>query len=160
MNINLIYEGKNYNFDIPNGVTIAYLKELSSKIFNSEKELLDLVYNNEKVTNNDNKTLIRDLIPEGETNAILTVQINKNVKNNKKNDNRKIIPLVNLKQRNEDNTINENKNENIGSFLNENKIRMKKIKKKIKEEKKRKKYKFLIFKILLIIVIVITKEIL
>ena len=121
MNINLVYEGKDYNFDIPNGVTIDYLKELSSKIFNSEKELLDLVYNNEKVTNNDNKTLIRDLIPEGETNAILTVQINKNVKNNKKNDNKKIIPLVNLKQRNEDNTINENKNENIGSFLNENK---------------------------------------
>ena len=121
MNINLVYEGKDYNFDIPNGVTIDYLKELSSKIFNSEKELLDLVYNNEKVTNNDNKTLIRDLIPEGETNAILTVQINKNIKNNKKNDNKKIIPLVNLKQRNENNTTNENKNENIGNFLNENK---------------------------------------
>ena len=74
MNINLVYEGKDYNFDVPNGVTIDYLKELSSKIFNSEKELLDLVYNNEKVDNNDNNILIRDLIPEGETNAILTVQ--------------------------------------------------------------------------------------
>ena len=40
MNINLIYEGKDYNFDIPNGVTIDYLKELSSRIFNSDKALL------------------------------------------------------------------------------------------------------------------------
>ena len=106
MNINLVYEGKDYNFDIPNGVTIDYLKELSSKIFNSEKELLDLVYNNEKVENSDNNILIRDLIPEGETNAILTVQINKNLKNNKKNDNKKVVPLVNLRQRNVDNPIN------------------------------------------------------
>ena len=52
MNINLIYEGKNYNFDIPNNVTIDYLKELSSKIFNSEKELLDLIYNNRKINDN------------------------------------------------------------------------------------------------------------
>ena len=79
MNINLIYEGKNYNFDIPNNVTIDYLKELSSKIFNSEKELLDIIYNNKKISENSNNTLIRDLIPEGESNIILTVQINKNL---------------------------------------------------------------------------------
>ena len=118
MNINLVYEGKDYNFDIPNGVTIDYLKELSSKIFNSEKELLDLVYNNEKVENSDNNILIRDLIPEGETNAILTVQINKNLKNNKKNDNKKVVPLVNLRQRNVDNPINEDDE----SFLNDSNI--------------------------------------
>ena len=106
MNINLVYEGKNYNFDIPNGVTIDYLKELSSKIFNSEKELLDLIYNNEKVENNDNNILIRDLIPEGETNAVLTVQLNKNLKNDK-NNNKQIVPLVNLKQKDIVNTINE-----------------------------------------------------
>ena len=106
MNINLVYEGKNYNFDIPNGVTIDYLKELSSKIFNSEKELLDLIYNNEKVENNDNNILIRDLIPEGETNAVLTVQLNKNLKNDKSN-NKQIVPLVNLKQKDIVNTINE-----------------------------------------------------
>ena len=81
MNINLIYEGKNYNFDIPNNVTMDYLKELSSKIFNSEKDLLDIIYKNKKITDNSDNTLIRDLIPEGESNAILTVQINKNNNN-------------------------------------------------------------------------------
>jgi len=107
MNINLIYEGKNYNFDIPNNVTIDYLKELSSKIFNSEKELLDLIYNNRKITDNSDNTLIRDLIPEGESNAILTVQINKNlsVNNHKKKKERK-ISFENLKERTNKENIN------------------------------------------------------
>ena len=33
MNINLIYEGNKYEFDIPNQVNIKYIKELTSKIF-------------------------------------------------------------------------------------------------------------------------------
>ena len=133
MNINLVYEGKDYNFDVPNGVTIDYLKELSSKIFNSEKELLDLIYNNEKVKNNDDKTLIRDLIPDGETNAVLTVQINRNLKNNSNNNSKQIVPLVNLKQKNIESIIKE-ADENIPSENNEKKEN----KKKKKNEKRNK----------------------
>ena len=96
MNINLVYEGKNYNFDIPNNVTIDYLKELSSKIFNSDKALLDLVYKNQKFQINDENTLIRDLIPNGENNAILTVKINKNENSPKKGE---PIPLATLKSK-------------------------------------------------------------
>ena len=132
MNINLVYEGKDYNFDIPNGVTIDYLKELSSKIFNSEKDLLDLIYNNEKVANNDKNTLIRDLIPEGETSAVLTVQINKNLK---KNNNNQITPLVDLKQKNIQTIIKE-ADENLTS---ENNIIKKKQKKKIDKNNKLEK---------------------
>ena len=135
MNINLVYEGKDYNFDIPNGVTIDYLKELSSKIFNSEKELLDLIYNNEKVSNNDNNILIRDLIPDGETNAVLTVQLNKNLKNNSNNNNKPIIPLVKLKRKNIVGIINED-DENIPSENNEKNEN----KKKQKLEKKNSLY--------------------
>ena len=120
MNINLVYEGKDYNFDIPNGVTIDYLKDLSSKIFNSEKDLLDLIYNNEKVSNNDNNILIRDLIPDGETNAVLTVQLNKNLKNNTNNNNKQITPLVNLKRKTIVGIINED-DENMTSENNEKK---------------------------------------
>ena len=138
MNINLVYEGKDYNFDIPNGVTIDYLKELSSKIFNSEKELLDLVYNNEKFSIEDNNTLIRDLIPDGETNAVLTVQINKNLKNKSKNNSKKVIPLVNLKQKNLDSTINEAADENITSENNKNEKKMKKKKTLVLYNKKDK----------------------
>ena len=107
MNINLIYDGKNYNFDIPNNVTIDYLKELSSKIFNSEKELLDIIYNNKKITDNSDNTLIRDLIPEGESNAILTVQINKNLSlNNHKRKKERKISFENLKERTNKENIN------------------------------------------------------
>ena len=145
MNINLVYEGKDYNFDIPNGVTIDYLKDLSSKIFNSEKELLDLVYNNEKVPNNNDNTLIRDLIPEGETNAVLTVQINRNLKNKPKENSNKITPLVNLKQKNIDKTINEEV-ENITNENNKSDIRNKKKKKtEIKSIKHKKEKEIKIF---------------
>ena len=140
MNINLVYEGKDYNFDIPNGVTIDYLKELSSKIFNSEKELLDLVYNNEKVANNNDNTLIRDLIPEGETNAVLTVQINRNLKNKVKDNSNKITPLVNLKQKNIDSTIKEEV-ENITSENNKHDNQKKKTEIKDFKHKKEKEIK-------------------
>lgn len=109
MNINLVYEGKNYNFDIPNGVTIDYLKELSSKIFNSDKALLDLVYNNKKFQINNDNTLIRDLIPEGEKNVILSVQINKNIKDKKKEEE---IPLATLKIKGNENNDKEKKKKN------------------------------------------------
>ena len=110
MNINLIYEGKNYNFDIPNDVTLDYLKELSSKIFNSEKELLDLIYNNKKLSDDNNNILIRDLIPEGESNVVLTVQTNnKNMnintnKNKKRKESKKFFEY--LKERDSEETIN------------------------------------------------------
>ena len=117
MNINLIYEGKNYNFDIPNNVTMDYLKELSSKIFNSEKDLLDIIYKNKKITDNSDNTLIRDLIPEGESNAILTVQINKN-NNNKsilKRKKERKKSYENLKKKNSIEEINIEKINNINN---------------------------------------------
>ena len=136
MNINLIYEGKNYNFDIPNNVTIDYIKELSSKIFNSEKELLDLIYNNKKITENGDDILIRDLIPEGESNAILTVQINHDKKIKKKEE--KMLPLAHLKQKeNDDDKKFMNMKKNIMDIDNNNKER--KINKKIEKKLLNKK---------------------
>ena len=128
MNINLLYEGKNYNFDIPNDVTLDYLKELSSKIFNSEKRLLDLMYNNKKLSDDSNNVLIRDLIPEGESNVILTVQANKNLNMNatnktkkKSKEGKKVFEY--LKEREPDNNeINKEKNIIIPKEEEENQI--------------------------------------
>jgi len=127
MNINLVYEGKNYNFDIPNDVTIDYLKELSSKIFESDKAKLDLVYNNKKFQMDDDNALIRDLIPEGEKNVILVVQIHKNIKDKKKD---KEIPLVKLKSKSFESNGKETKKEDED---------IKKEQEKEKEEKSNKK---------------------
>ena len=144
MNINLIYEGKNYNFDIPNNVTIDYLKELSSKIFNSEKELLDLVYNNKKVDGNGDNTLIRDLIPEGESNAILTVQINKDLSENnqkKKKETKKSIESMKQKINNENNDM-EKRNINYRyEFIKE---KEKNINSKLEDNNENKNKKFII----------------
>ena len=134
MNINLVYEGKDYNFDIPNNVTIDYIKELSSKIFNSDKALLDLIYNNSKFTDKDDSILLRDLIPEGENNAVLTVQVNKNIN--------KSISKKNSKKKIKENKENRENKENINSKEKEKEKEIKdynfigRMKKKIKIEQK------------------------
>jgi hypothetical protein len=138
MNINLIYEGKNYNFDIPNNVTMDYLKELSSKIFNSEKDLLDIIYKNKKITDNSDNTLIRDLIPEGESNAILTVQINKN-NNNKsilKRKKERKKSYENLKKKNSIEEINIEKINNINNRYDQ--IKEKNLEKNINKSKSKR----------------------
>ena len=76
MNINLLYKGKDYNFDIPNDATVDYIKELSSKLINLDKESVDLFFNNEKINKNYNKTLIENLIPKGENSTMVTLEIN------------------------------------------------------------------------------------
>ena len=134
MNINLVYEGKEYNFDIPNGVTIDYIKELSSKIFNSDKSLLDLVYNNEKFTHKDDKTLVRDLVPEGETNIILTVQINNNINNSIKNINLKKSDIKDKVIKDYNFIYKNNFNKNKKVSINDNTLLNKKNKKSISAE--------------------------
>ena len=142
MNINLVYEGKDYNFDIPNNVTIDYIKELSSKIFNSDKALLDLIYNNSKFTDKDDSILLRDLIPEGENNAVLTVQVNKNINKSisKKNSKKKIKENKENRENKENNNSKEKDKEK--EKQNEKKKEIKdynfigRMKKKIKIEQK------------------------
>ena len=43
--MHLIYEGNKYEFDIPKGVTISYIKDLISKIFHHEEKDLNIMYN-------------------------------------------------------------------------------------------------------------------
>ena len=83
MNINLDYEGKNYNFDVPKNVKIDYLKELSSKLFKSDKKLLELMCNNIKIDGKNDDILIQDLIPKDKTSTILTVQMNEDLQKEK-----------------------------------------------------------------------------
>jgi hypothetical protein len=83
MNINLNYEGKNYNFDVPKNVKIDYLKDLSSKLFKSDKKLLELMCNNIKIDGKNEDILIQDLIPKDKTSTILTVQMNEDLQKEK-----------------------------------------------------------------------------
>jgi len=81
MNINLIYEGNKYEFDIGPETNVEYVKDLSGKIFGSE---MDIFYKEENLSKYGEKALIKDIIPIGDENIIINVQkINSKVINSK-----------------------------------------------------------------------------
>ena len=57
--MHLIYEGNKYEFDIPKGVTISYIKDLN------------IMYNEENLLNYNNKVLISTIVPKGEKTMII-----------------------------------------------------------------------------------------
>ena len=59
MNLNFIYKENEFQFDVNNDATIKYIKELAQKIFQYEERGLDLLYNEENITNFDDKLKIR-----------------------------------------------------------------------------------------------------
>ena len=69
--MHLIYEGNKYEFDIPNGVTVSYIKDLISKIFHHEEKDLNIMYNEENLLNYNNKVLISTIVPKGEKTMII-----------------------------------------------------------------------------------------
>ena len=71
MNMNLIYEGNKYEFDIPNQVNIKYIKELTSKIFHYEEKGLDLIYKDENLNDFNDKMFVNQLISENEKNITI-----------------------------------------------------------------------------------------
>ena len=72
--MHLIYEGNKYEFDIPNGVTISYIKDLISKIFHNEEKDLNIIYNDENLLNYNNKVLINTIVPKGEKTMIIHLE--------------------------------------------------------------------------------------
>ena len=74
MYVNLIYENNKYEFDVPKGATISYIKELTSKIFRNEKKDLNLIFNDENLSNYDDKFFINKLVPEGVKNIIIHLE--------------------------------------------------------------------------------------
>ena len=118
MNINLEYDGKHYNIDIPKDVKLDYLKDLSSKLFKSDKTLIDLIYNNKKIDKNNENILIHDLIPKGKNSTILTVQMNED--NQKEKIKKKLSEEKTLKNKEtKDNEVPSNdQNYNIHEYNN------------------------------------------
>ncbi len=73
MNINLIYEGNKFQFDVPQTITIEYIKGLSSKIFGKNPQM-NLLYNGDNLLKYSDNILLKDIIKEDETNIIINVQ--------------------------------------------------------------------------------------
>ena len=83
--MNLIYEGNKFQFDIPKGVTINYIKDLALKIFHYEEKGLILKFKEENLNNLNDKMLVNDLVNENEKN--ITIHLLKSDSNNKNNNN-------------------------------------------------------------------------
>ena len=83
MNLNLIYEGKNYQFDIPKDVTINYIKEIASKIFHYEDKGLQLFFKDNNLNNFNDKKFVNQLLKDNENNiTIHLIKINISNKSN------------------------------------------------------------------------------
>ena len=83
MNLNLIYEGKNYQFDIPKDVTINYIKEIASKIFHYEDKGLQLFFKDNNLNNFNDKKFVNQLLKDNENN--ITIHLEKKNISNKSN---------------------------------------------------------------------------
>ena len=123
MNINLDYNGKHYNFNIPKNAKLDYLKELSCKLFKSDKTLLELICNNQKLDGKNDNIFIQDLIPKGKNSTVLTIQMGDDKKNenseninissqNKNEDYKKEKKQSNVENNDKNNTDIKNKNFN------------------------------------------------
>ena len=83
MNIKLISDKKIFNFDLPFEANLKYIKKLSTKLFKCD--LLDIYYKGDKITKEENeeKTLLRDIIPEGDSNIKLKIVLNSTLNSTK-----------------------------------------------------------------------------
>ena len=121
MNIDLDYDGKHYNIDIPKNVKLDYLLDLSSKLFKSDKTLIDLIYNNKKIDSNNENLLIHDLIPKGKSSTILTVQMNEDNQKEKINTKLSEDKTIKNKEIKNEELSNNGPNYNIQAYNNKNK---------------------------------------
>ena len=70
MNIKFIYEGNEYEFDVYSNITIAYIKEIAEKIFQYKEKGLDIIFNDENLTNYNDKLKINEINKENDKELI------------------------------------------------------------------------------------------
>ena len=79
MNINLVYQGKDYNFDLRKDVNIKYIQNLASKLINKDISSFDLSYNNILLSDYEETTPWKDIIKDDENYSILIILKDKNM---------------------------------------------------------------------------------
>ena len=79
MYLNLFHNGKKYIFETGNKLNIGHLKEISENILKSNKNILQIIYDNpstyHKYINPNDKTYLRDLIPKGQNRAKFSIKL-------------------------------------------------------------------------------------
>ena len=77
MNINLIYLGNNYNFDLRRDANIKYIQGLASKLISKDSSTFHLLYKKNCLSDYDDTTLIKDLTKDDNNISITITQKNK-----------------------------------------------------------------------------------
>jgi len=127
MNITLIHNKKEHNFDLPLETTLYYVQKLFSKIFKCES--VDILYKGNKIIiNDDNKTtLLKDIVTEVDSTIRLKVILNSennSIKNQTPSESNSQVGI---------NDINENNNKVILAKSDNNKLFESLYNKKIKQ---------------------------
>ena len=71
MNIDLIYQGKNYNFDLRKDVNIKYIQDLASKLISKDSTTFELLYKNTVLSELENTTLLKEITKEDNNISII-----------------------------------------------------------------------------------------
>ena len=79
MYLNLFHNGKKYSYETNNKLNMGHLKELSEKILNSsDKNIMHIIYNNNKYGFPDDKISLKDLIPKGKNKTSFSIKVDEN----------------------------------------------------------------------------------
>ena len=108
MNIDLIYQGNKYNFDLRKDINLKYIHNLASKLIDKDISTFDLIYKNEILSDYQYSTLLKDLSNDNNNiSIIISPKDNNNMLSNVKI---KIFTKIkNLKiSKNPDNINNQN----------------------------------------------------
>ena len=78
MNISLVYQGNNFNFDLRKDVNIKYIQDLASKLISKDSSTLDLLYKNNYLSDYPDTTLIKNIIKDDRNISIRITQKDQN----------------------------------------------------------------------------------
>ena len=71
MNIDLIYQGTNYNFDLRKDINIKYIQDLASKLISKDSSTFNLIYKNINLSEFQNTTPIKEIAKDDNNISII-----------------------------------------------------------------------------------------
>ena len=85
MNINLVYQGNTFNFDLRRDVNIKYIQDLATKLISKDISNFHLLYKNKNLSDYPETTLFKDLIKDdNKISIIITLKENNNILSSEK----------------------------------------------------------------------------
>ena len=78
MNLNLIYQGINYNFDLRKDINLKYVQDIASKLISKDSSTFELLYKNLFLSQYENSTPMKDIVKDDKNICIIISSKDKN----------------------------------------------------------------------------------